>query len=184
LLDVYAFADEKLNRPIAIQEQKEIPSTSSGSFPKESQSVEVGKGNVDWSQFTVLLAEDTPFFRNQVRRFLEQSGFNVRISDDGQQAWRFLCDESNKIDLLLTDIEMPMMDGFELALKVRSSPRLQDMPIVAITSLHTEAAQRRGKDVGIDEWQIKLDRDKLTTAIQRQLLSGKRVSVNYFTEAT
>lgn len=184
LLDVYAFADEKLNRPIAIQEQKEIPSISSGSFPKESQSVEVGKGNVDWSQFTVLLAEDTPFFRNQVRRFLEQSGFNVRISDDGQQAWRFLCDESNKIDLLLTDIEMPMMDGFELALKVRSSPRLQDMPIVAITSLHTEAAQRRGKDVGIDEWQIKLDRDKLTTAIQRQLLSGKRVSVNYFTEAT
>ncbi len=184
LLDIYSFADAKLSGPVSTQEQKEVQPASNGSLPKEPQSVEVGKGNVDWSQFTVLLAEDTPFFRNQVRKFLEQSGFNVRISDDGQEAWKFLSDPNNKIDLLLTDIEMPIMDGFELALKVRSSPRLQDMPIVAITSLHTEAAQRRGKDVGIDEWQIKLDRDKLTTAIQRQLLSGKRVSVNYFTEAT
>ncbi|MCY2976381.1 MAG: hybrid sensor histidine kinase/response regulator [Planctomycetota bacterium] len=184
LLDLYAFADEKLREPVVIQEQKEIPIAPSGRHSIESQSIEVGKVNVDWSQFTILLAEDTPFFRNQVQKFLEQSGFNVRISDDGQQAWQFLSDESNKVDLLLTDIEMPIIDGFELALKVRSSPRLQDLPIVAITSLHTEAAQRRGKDVGIDEWQIKLDRDKLTNAIQRQLLSGKRISVNYFSEAT
>jgi len=182
LLDVYAFADAKLSRPETSQERKDSVDAHIAIHPKESRSNDSGKNNVDWSQFTILLAEDTPFFRNQVRKFLELAGFRVRISDDGGQAWQILSDENNKIDLLLTDIEMPVMDGFELALKVRSSPRLQDMPIVAITSLHTEAAQRRGKDVGVDEWQIKLDRDKLTSAIQRQLLSGKRVSVNYFTE--
>jgi two-component system chemotaxis sensor kinase CheA len=179
---VYAFADAKLSRPETSQERKDSVDAHIAIHPKESRSNDSGKNNVDWSQFTILLAEDTPFFRNQVRKFLELAGFRVRISDDGGQAWQILSDENNKIDLLLTDIEMPVMDGFELALKVRSSPRLQDMPIVAITSLHTEAAQRRGKDVGVDEWQIKLDRDKLTSAIQRQLLSGKRVSVNYFTE--
>ena len=184
LLDVYSFADAKLIYPKVLPEQKECVHTLVANDTKAAQSIEVGKGNVDWSQFTVLLAEDTPFFRNQVRKFLELSGFKVRISDDGAQAWQFLSDQNNKIDLLLTDIEMPVLDGFELALKVRSCPRMQDMPIVAITSLHTEAAQRRGKDVGIDEWQIKLDRDKLTSAIQRQLLSGKRISVNYFTEQT
>jgi two-component system chemotaxis sensor kinase CheA len=74
---------------------------------------------------------------------------------------------------------MPNLDGFDLALKVRSNPRLQDMPIVAITSLHTEAAQRRGREVGIDDWQVKLDRDKLIFSIQKQLLAGKRINQPY-----
>jgi two-component system, chemotaxis family, sensor kinase CheA len=180
LLDIYGFADRKLFPEVkkalatpesdssATQEKLETPAT-----------VDISESDVDWRKFTVLLAEDTPFFRNQVRKYLELTGLNVRLTEDGQQAWDYLSNLSNKIDLLLTDIEMPKLDGFELSLKVRSCPRLQDMPIVAITSLHTEAAQRRGREVGIDDWQVKLDRDKLIGAIRKQLLAGKRIHMAY-----
>ncbi|MCY2984612.1 MAG: chemotaxis protein CheW [Planctomycetota bacterium] len=183
LLDVYAFADTILNKRLKSSQMVESSTrVGTGIALPEVQTIDLSDSAVDWSRFTVLLAEDTPFFRNQVRKFLELSRFQVRIADDGGQAWEFLSNPSNKVDLLLTDIEMPVMDGFELALKVRSTPRLQDMPIVAITSLHTGAAQRRGRDVGIDDWQIKLDRDNLTNSIRRQLITGKRQPMNYVME--
>jgi two-component system chemotaxis sensor kinase CheA len=185
LLDVYAFADNIFSKRSKSGQATEIaPSHGIGFALPKVQTIDVSDSAVDWSKFTVLLAEDTPFFRNQVRKFLELSGVQVRITEDGRQAWEFLANPSNKIDLLLTDIEMPVLDGFELALKVRSTPRLQDMPIVALTSLHTGAAQRRGRDVGIDDWQIKLDRDNLTNSIRRQLITGKRQPMNYVMETT
>jgi two-component system, chemotaxis family, sensor kinase CheA len=185
LLDVYAFADSVLNKRLKSSRRVDTPPSGGTSVaPPLVQTIDLSDTAVDWSRFTVLLAEDTPFFRNQVRRFLELSHFQVRMTDDGGQAWEFLSDPSNKVDLLLTDIEMPVLDDFELALKVRSTPRLQDMPIVAITSLHTGAAQRRGRDVGIDDWQIKLDRDNLTNSIRRQLITGKRQPMNYVLETT
>ncbi|XZE34302.1 hybrid sensor histidine kinase/response regulator [Pirellulaceae bacterium SH501] len=125
---------------------------------------------MDWSKFTILLAEDTPFFQEQVKRFLDKVSFQVVLASDGAMAWEILNQTTTRIDLLLTDIDMPRMDGFELALKVRSCPRLQHLPIVAITSLYTNAAQRRGKEVGIDEWKIKLDRDNLIQCLQSTLI--------------
>ena len=180
LLDVYAFADQQLI-PITNQDPNKTQwsSSSNSNSWQTTQTIDLSDIVTDWTKFTVLLAEDTPFFRNQVRKYLELAGLKVCITEDGQQAWDYISDPKNKVDLLLTDIEMPNLDGFELALKVRSNPRLQDMPIVAITSLHTEASQRRGREVGIDDWQVKLDRDKLIFSIQKQLLAGKRINQPY-----
>lgn len=184
LLDVYTFAD-RLLLPKRVPKVPKKTNEAQAETPRfqESSVVESTTPAMDWSKFTILLAEDTPFFRNQVFKFLRLVNFNVCLTEDGEQAFEFLVNPNNKVDLLLTDIEMPKLDGFELALKVRSNPRLQDLPIVAITSLHTEAAQRRGREVGIDDWQVKLDRDKLTQSIQKQLLAGKRSPLPYTPES-
>lgn len=128
---------------------------------------------------TVLLAEDTPFFRNQIKRFLEQSEYAVLAANDGVEAWELLDSQPGAVDLLLTDIEMPRLNGYELAQKVRADERFDKLPIVAITSLHTDDALVKGHGVGIDDWKIKLHRDDLLGAVSLQIASKSRVRVSY-----
>ncbi|AMV31442.1 Chemotaxis protein CheA [Pirellula sp. SH-Sr6A] len=171
MLDLYQFADQALEtRGKTRRNRANCRTNLPAQSTNESFSLNSSDDEQDWSRYTILLAEDTPFFNNQIKRFLEQAGLKVVTACDGQEAWEILDDVNTKFDLLLTDIEMPRMTGFELSLKIRSCPRLQDLPIVAVTSLHTDAAQRRGRDVGIDAWQIKLDRDRLVQCLQSKLI--------------
>ncbi len=114
---------------------------------------------------TILYAEDSKFFRDQVTRFMEESGYTVIARADGAQAWQVLEERPEQIDLLVTDIEMPNLNGFELAERVKLDPRLTGLPVVALTTLAEDADIARGKAVGIADYQIKLDREKLITTI-------------------
>jgi two-component system chemotaxis sensor kinase CheA len=113
----------------------------------------------------LLLVEDSEFFRNQVRRFLETDGYTVETAEDGLVAWNMLQADPDRYDLVVTDIEMPNMDGFQLAERIRSDARFTGLPIVALTSLASEEDQARGKAVGIDAYEIKLDKDRLLQSI-------------------
>jgi two-component system chemotaxis sensor kinase CheA len=113
----------------------------------------------------VLLAEDSPFFRNTVRKYLEQADFDVVCAVDGEKAWATLHSEEGEFDLLLTDIEMPFLTGLELTKRVRQS-EFKDIPIIALTSLSQVEDRERGIDAGVDDYQIKLDRENLLKSIQ------------------
>jgi two-component system, chemotaxis family, sensor kinase CheA len=115
--------------------------------------------------FAVLLAEDSEFFRNQVTKFIEGAGYQVFAAEDGQAAWELLQEKEREIDLVVTDIEMPRLDGFGLARNIRSDQRFARLPIIAVTSLAGEDDAARGKEVGIDDYQVKLDREKLLSSI-------------------
>ena len=119
---------------------------------------------------TVLLAEDSQFFRKMEKAYLTQAGLMVIEAEDGEQAFRLL--ESNHVDLLVTDIEMPNMDGFELARKVRSTPQFRGLPIVAVTSRSNDEDRRQGMAAGIDSYQVKLERESLLDEVER-LLQGQ-----------
>ncbi|MCP3900506.1 MAG: hybrid sensor histidine kinase/response regulator [Desulfobacteraceae bacterium] len=118
---------------------------------------------------TILFAEDSAFFRNQVKSFMSDEGFVVLEAEDGQIAWELLKERSESIDIVVTDLEMPNMDGFELTKKIKETPEYSHFKVIALTSLASESHIQKGRKVGIDEYEIKLDREKLMKIIKQYL---------------
>ncbi|MBU2452419.1 MAG: chemotaxis protein CheW, partial [Proteobacteria bacterium] len=117
----------------------------------------------------ILFAEDSAFFRNQVKTFMEDDGFKVIEAEDGLIAWELLKERVDEIDIVVTDLEMPNMDGFELTKRIKSDPKYSHLEVIALTSLASEAHIEKGRKVGIDEYEIKLDREKLMKVIRKKL---------------
>jgi two-component system chemotaxis sensor kinase CheA len=113
----------------------------------------------------LLLVEDSDFFRNQVKKFIEDDGYTVEVAEDGVIAWNILNADPNRFDLVVTDIEMPNMDGFELTRLLRADKRFALTPIVALTSLAGDEDVAKGKALGIDDYQVKLDKERLLQSI-------------------
>jgi two-component system, chemotaxis family, sensor kinase CheA len=122
---------------------------------------------------TVLLAEDSTFFREQVKKFIEDGGYRVVAAEDGLKAWNLIQENADEISLVVTDIEMPHLDGFGLTRRIREDSRFVHLPIIALTSLASEEDMARGKEAGIDDYQVKLDRDNLMEGIGRLVGMGK-----------
>lgn len=117
----------------------------------------------------LLFAEDSAFFRNQVKTFMEEDGFSVIEAEDGRIAWELLKERVDEIDLVVTDLEMPNMDGFELTSRIKGDSKYSHLDVIALTSLASEAHIEKGKKVGIDEYEIKLDRERLMKVIRKRL---------------
>ncbi|MCF6248752.1 MAG: chemotaxis protein CheW [Desulfobacula sp.] len=117
----------------------------------------------------LLFAEDSAFFRNQVKTFMEDDGFKVIEAEDGLIAWELLKERVDEIDLVVTDLEMPNMDGFELTKRIKSDSKYSHLQVIALTSLASEAHIEKGRKVGIDDYEIKLDREKLMKLIRHKL---------------
>ncbi|MEZ0154880.1 MAG: chemotaxis protein CheW [Candidatus Reddybacter sp.] len=129
-------------------------------------------GSNEESNHTVLLVEDSPFFQSQMKKEIEAAGFIVLTADDGLLGLEVLRTHP-EITMVLTDIEMPNMDGLEMARAIRAKPEYKDLPLVAVTSLAGAAAEQKGAAAGIDEYQIKLDREQLVDVCRR--LSKPRI---------
>jgi two-component system chemotaxis sensor kinase CheA len=123
---------------------------------------------------TVLIAEDSKFFMSQIRGFMEDSGYNVITAEDGQIAYDKLMENPESVNIVLTDIEMPNMDGFEFTEQVREDARFDELPILAVTSIAGAAAEQRGMEVGLDEYLIKLDRDEILEKCSYYLKNGRK----------
>lgn len=115
----------------------------------------------------ILLAEDSPFFRGMIKNYLVGAGYEVETTENGKEALNRLF--SGKFDLIITDLEMPEMDGFELIKEVRASPDYKNIPIIVVTSLAGEDVRRKVLDLGANAYEIKLNREKLLEEIERLL---------------
>ena len=98
----------------------------------------------------VLLVEDTPFPRYAFGRLLRLHGFDVCEANDGREALD--CISDFEPELILTDLMMPVMDGFELIRALRSDPRTADLPVVAFTADPTEQTEREARKAGAAEY--------------------------------
>lgn len=114
---------------------------------------------------TILIAEDSNFFRNQVKGYMTESGYKVIEGADGAIAWDLLQKHAEEISMVVTDIEMPNMNGFELTETIRKNPKYNKIPIIALTTLAADEDIAKGKAVGIDEYHIKLDKEKLMACV-------------------
>lgn len=107
-------------------------------------------GEVEADRATVLVVDDSITIRKVTARLLERHHFQSLTAKDGLDALALL--QETVPDLILLDIEMPRMDGFELAAHVRNDPRLQAVPIIMITSRSGEKHRRRAEEIGVDRY--------------------------------
>ncbi|HEX9765747.1 MAG TPA: response regulator [Nitriliruptorales bacterium] len=117
----------------------------------------------------ILLAEDAATTRMLEQSILEAAGYEVLAAPDGQEAWRLL--QQQGADLVVTDVDMPNVDGFELCRRIRASPRFGELPVVLVTSLADERHRARGLEVGADAYFVKssFDQTSLVDTIARLL---------------
>lgn len=99
---------------------------------------------------TVLVVEDTPTTRLLFKNILQQAGYNVLTASNGVEGFETLI--TTHVDLIITDIEMPRMTGFELIEKIHKEDKLSDIPIIIITALESQADKKRGIDLGANAY--------------------------------
>jgi len=122
------------------------------------------------TQPTVLIVEDSHFFLHHIKSFVEEAGYHVLTAMDGLEALQMLEQHGETINLMLTDIEMPNLDGLELTMRLRNDPRFASLPIIAVTSVSGEAAEKRGLEAGINEYLIKLDQEKILASMAQHVM--------------
>ncbi len=146
------------------------------------QEIEEGKGEIEEEDEEgstdsdkhipeVLIADDSISIRKVVSHFLNQAGYAVQVAHDGLEAWNKL-NSPHRFDLLITDLEMPKMHGYELITKVRNKPELQDLPIIVLTSRAGEKHYQKATALGANDYLVKpFDDKKLLESVQKLLQS-------------
>ena len=125
--------------------------------------------HVEDKKSNILVVDDSRFFLNQISDFLTQAGYSVIEAENGKEALECLNQPSNSIQLVLTDIEMPVMDGWELTKTIRNDDQWDALPVIAVTSVSGSSAKEKGKEIGIDEYLIKLDREEIIMTLRKYL---------------
>jgi two-component system chemotaxis sensor kinase CheA len=118
---------------------------------------------------TILIAEDSITTRTQIARVLESAGYAVVVSVDGADALQKLA--ATEVDALVSDIEMPNLDGIGLTERLRANPEYEDLPIVLVTSLASDEDKMRGVEAGANAYITKsgFNQQVLRDALERLL---------------
>jgi two-component system sensor histidine kinase and response regulator WspE len=103
----------------------------------------------------ILIVDDSHTVREMERRLLVRAGYVVTTAQNGQEAWNLL--RLNDYDLLISDVDMPQMNGIELVTKVRDNPRIARMPVIILSYKDREEDRQRGLDAGADFYLTKGD---------------------------
>ncbi len=128
----------------------------------------------------ILLADDSKIVRKQMNDLLSKLGFTTTMKENGEEALRELlrlkdeCEKENvsirtKVSFIITDIEMPQMDGYTLTNKVKSDPVLSKIPVIMHTSLSGDNVKLKGKEVGADEYITKFSVEHIKETLQKVL---------------
>ena len=142
-----------------------------------SSSVDTAAINKDLGDRLILIADDSTVARNQVKRALEGLGVKMHLVNNGREALTYLqqaakeCDVSvtEKVGLLISDIEMPDMDGYTLTAEIRLDPQLKNLHVILHTSLSGVFNQQMVKKVGANDFIAKFNPDELAESVQKWL---------------
>ncbi len=125
--------------------------TALGRAPGQSATATAEEGAVAAKR--VLVVDDSVTTRTLEKSILETAGYEVAVAADGEIAWQML--QENGADIIVSDVEMPRMDGFGLTEAVRGSLRFRKLPVVLVTGRESEGDKARGMQVGADAYLVK-----------------------------
>ncbi len=116
---------------------------------------------------SVLVVEDSITARTLLKNILEAAGYDVKTAVDGLEAFTLL--KTEPCELIVSDVDMPRMNGFELTARIRADKKLADLPVILVTALDTREDRERGIDVGANAYIVKssFDQSNLLEAIGR-----------------
>jgi two-component system, chemotaxis family, sensor kinase CheA len=124
---------------------------------------------------SILLVDDSAFFRNMLAPVLKAAGYKVRVAVNAQEGLAALR-SGQEFDVILTDIEMPDMNGFEFAETIKADQKLAATPIIALSSMISPAAIERGRQAGFHDYVAKFDRPGLIAALKEQTTELNRAA--------
>ncbi|MFO7873891.1 MAG: response regulator, partial [Bacteroidales bacterium] len=139
-----------LNMPEVLSEAEGNKLTGSFDDDELVEKTDAGKS------LRVLVAEDSITVRNMLRNYLDSAGFSVITAVDGQEAYEQL--QHQDVDIVVSDIEMPRMNGFELTERIRKS--FGQIPVVLVTALESSGDRKRGMDAGANAYIVKSSFEK------------------------
>ena len=115
----------------------------------------------------ILVVDDSITTRTMEKNLLEAAGYRVRVAVDGIDAWSLL--RSETFDFVVSDVDMPRMDGFELTARIRADRTLADLPVVLVTALESREDKERGIEAGANAYLVKssFDQSNLLEIIRR-----------------
>ena len=126
----------------------------------------------DRSKSPIVLAEDSALLSKLIVECLKKAGYtNLVINDNGQKAWDYLCERDKAgtvlqdVHCIITDIEMPQMDGHRLTKLVKSNDTMKNIPVIIFSSLINEEIRRKGESLGADAQLTKPEIGKLVAAV-------------------
>lgn len=140
-------------------------------------------------ELTVFFADDSIVARRQIQRTLEAMNVKYVGAINGLEAWGELQKAAayaqasgqkvtDVVSLVLTDVEMPEMDGYILTKKIKSDPRFAGIPVIMHSSLSGMSNQQLGTSVGVDEYVPKFEAQKLSETLARRLQAGRPATTN------
>ena len=117
---------------------------------------------------SILAVDDSASMRGLVTHVLDQAGFDVVLALDGQEALDYA--QQHTVDLVLTDIHMPNLDGIDLIKKLRELPHYKFVPMLVLTTEAGTGKKMEGMDAGATGWIVKpIDPEQLVTVIEQAL---------------
>lgn len=137
--------------------------------PSETDRRKPAEGKTPTAPGRILVAEDSITSRVMLKNILETSGYHVATAVDGLDAFTQL--RNGEFDLVVSDVDMPIMSGFELTAKIRSDKRLGELPVILVTALESRQDRERGIEVGANAYIVKssFNQSNLTEVIERLL---------------
>jgi two-component system chemotaxis sensor kinase CheA len=127
------------------------------------------------AQASLLVVDDALTVRELQRTILVRAGYDVRVASNGREALGLLA--AAPADLVLSDYEMPEMDGFALCRAIRAHPRLASIPVIVLTSRDGDDSRRAGLEAGADAYLIKSEFDEATLLAAVRRLLGSHVEL-------
>lgn len=144
----------------------EAVATEAGFFDRQNHDIDI-ETQLPPKGKTILVVDDSPTVRKTIAKLLEKHGYAVVQETDGARAWQRL--QTPGIDLVLSDVEMPEMDGYTLTTKIRESERLKHLPVVLNSSMSGRSNHKKGEQVGANAYIVKMDSKEIVEKVERFL---------------
>jgi len=165
------------NQLVQVIDVEKIYAEISGEEAHVSEEMKQKWASINRDELTVLAVDDSMVARKQIANALKEVGIKFHLATDGSEALKWLTDEVNKTELPLThkvpvvlsDIEMPNMDGYTLTAEIRSNPDLKNIAVILHSSLSGVFNEAMVRKVGADNFIAKFHPDELVSAVQNEI---------------
>jgi chemosensory pili system protein ChpA (sensor histidine kinase/response regulator) len=118
----------------------------------------------------VLVVDDSISIRKYVQRFLDRTGYEVEVAPDGMEALNIM--SKIKFDAIITDLEMPVMHGYDLIAEMKRNPALMNVPVIVLTSRAGEKHRQKAIEMGAQDYLVKPFEEQEMLGALKKLLSG------------